>query len=273
MDIRFTAVISAVSPPPIAHSGTPGSQPQKVGVAVTDIFTGVYAATAVLAALVQRGVTGMGQQIDMALLDTQVAMLANLGANHLVNLPDQLPPPGRMGNAHVNIVPYQVFETAPKPSGARDFMIVAVGNDGQFAKFCQCLGHPEWSLDVRFVTNASRVRHRDVLIPQIEVAMKLRPKSEWLSLLEAAKVPCGPINDLAEVFNDPQVQARGMVESWAHPLRPDLKLVASPMKLSETPVQHLAPPPRLGEHTASVLNDWLGLNENEVQVLQSQQVI
>jgi crotonobetainyl-CoA:carnitine CoA-transferase CaiB-like acyl-CoA transferase len=250
-----------------------GGGPQKVGVAVADLFTGMYATVAILAALRHAERTGQGQHIDMALLDTQVAMLANLGANHLVNLPDQLPPPGRMGNAHVNIVPYQVFETAPKSSGARDFMIVAVGNDGQFAKFCQCLGHPEWSLDVRFATNASRVRHRDVLIPQLEMMMKLRPKAEWLSLLEAAKVPCGPINDLAEVFNDPQVQARGMVESWAHPLRHDLKLVASPMKLSETPVQHLAPPPRLGEHTASVLNDWLGLNENEVQVLQSQQVI
>lgn len=250
-----------------------GGGPQKVGVAVADLFTGMYATVAILAALRHAERTGQGQHIDMALLDTQVAMLANLGANHLVNLPDDLPPPGRMGNAHVNIVPYQVFETAPKSSGARDFMIVAVGNDSQFAKFCQCLGQPGWAEDPRFITNADRVRHRELLIPMLSQAMLSQPKSVWLSKLEHAKVPCGPINDLSEVFQDPQVLARGMIESWAHPLRDNLKLVASPMKLSATPVQHLSPPPRLGEHTALVLNDWLGMNEHEVQALQSQLVI
>jgi crotonobetainyl-CoA:carnitine CoA-transferase CaiB-like acyl-CoA transferase len=247
--------------------------PQKVGVAVADLFTGMYATVAILAALRHAERTGQGQHIDMALLDTQVAMLANLGANHLVNLPDQLPPPGRMGNAHVNIVPYQVFETAAKPSGARDFMIVAVGNDGQFVKLCECLEHPEWSSDPRFVRNQDRVRHRDLLIPMLTQVMKHRSKADWLARLETAQVPCGPINDLAEVFNDPQVLARGMVESWNHPLRADLKLVASPMKLSATPVQQLLPPPCLGEHTSAVLKDWLGLGPSEVSALQSQNVI
>jgi crotonobetainyl-CoA:carnitine CoA-transferase CaiB-like acyl-CoA transferase len=250
-----------------------GGGPQKVGVAVADLFTGMYATVAILAALRHAERTGQGQHIDMALLDTQVAMLANLGANHLVNLPDQLPPPGRMGNAHVNIVPYQVFETSSKPCGARDFMIVAVGNDGQFARLCECVGHPEWSSDPRFARNQDRVMHRELLIPQLTHLMRLRPKAVWLSLLEASKVPCGPINDLAEVFNDPQVQARGMVESWHHPLQADLRLVASPMKLSATPVQHHLPPPCLGEHTADVLKDWLGMNASKVQALQSDQVI
>ena len=250
-----------------------GGGPQKVGVAVADLFTGMYASVGILAALRHADQTGFGQHIDMALLDTQVAMLANLGANHLVNLPDQKPPPGRMGNAHVNIVPYQVFETAPKPGGARDFMILAVGNDTQFAKLCDCLGHPEWSKDDRFVRNQDRVRHREVLIPLLAAVFVARPKADWLSLLEAAKVPCGPINDLAEVFHDPQVQARGMIESWNHPLRPDLKLVASPMKLSATPVQHLSAPPRLGEHTTAVLQDWLGMDQQQVQALQNQQVL
>jgi crotonobetainyl-CoA:carnitine CoA-transferase CaiB-like acyl-CoA transferase len=250
-----------------------GGGPQKVGVAVADLFTGMYATVAILAALRHAERTGQGQHIDMALLDTQVAMLANLGANHLVNLADSQPPPGRMGNAHVNIVPYQVFETAPKATGARDFMIVAVGNDSQFAKLCDCLGHPEWSSDARFVRNQDRVRHREVLIPMLVEVLRGRPKTEWLALLETAKVPCGPINDLAEVFQDPQVQARGMIESWDHPLRPDLKLVASPMKLSATPVQHLSPPPRLGEHTTAVLQDWLGMDVQQVQALQNQQVL
>ena len=247
--------------------------PQKVGVAVADLFTGMYATVAILAALRHAERTSEGQHIDMALLDTQVAMLANLGANHLVNLPDNKPPPGRMGNAHVNIVPYQVFETAPKSSGIRDFMIVAVGNDSQFAKLCDCLGHPEWSKDDRFVRNQDRVSHRDVLIPLLAEVLKHHPKQHWLTLLETYKVPCGPINDLSEVFNDPQVQSRQMIETWAHPLRPDLQLVASPMKLSATPVQHLLPPPCLGEHTEQVLADWLGIGKQAVQDLQAQNVI
>ena len=250
-----------------------GGGPQKVGVAVADLFTGMYATVAILAALRHAERTGQGQHVDMALLDTQVAMLANLGANHLVNAPLNLPPPTRMGNAHVNIVPYQVFETAPKAQGMRDFMIVAVGNDGQFAKLCECLGHAEWAQDQRFARNQDRVRHREVLVPLLAELIKQRLKSDLLSMLEAAKVPCGPINDLSEVFQDPQVLSRQMVQAWAHPLREDLKLVASPIKLSATPVQHKCPPPMLGQHTASVLQDWLQLDDQAIATLRGQQAI
>lgn len=233
-----------------------GGGPQKVGVAVADLFTGMYATVSILAALRHAERTGTGQHIDMALLDTQVAMLANLGANFLVHSPAK-PPPSRMGNAHVNIVPYQVFEVAPKPDGERDHMIVAVGNDSQFAKFCECLGKPDWALDNRFVRNQDRVRHREVLIPMIAGQLMTQGKQHWLSLLEAAKVPCGPINNLAEVFADPHVQHRQMVQSFQHPLRETLSLVASPIKMNETPVRQHLPPPMLGQHTQEVLDEWL----------------
>ena len=234
-----------------------GGGPQKVGVAVADLFTGMYATVAILAALRHAERTGVGQYIDMCLLDTQVAMLANLGANYLVN-PPSAPVPGRMGNAHVNIVPYQVFETAPQPTGARDFLIVAVGNDSQFAKLCDCLDRPAWASDPRFVRNPDRVKHRELLIPMLSERFLSAPKSHWLGLLEAAKVPCGPINNLAEVFKDPQVQHRQMVQAWQHPLQANLPLVASPIKMSETPVRQHLPPPMLGEHTEDILRDWLG---------------
>jgi crotonobetainyl-CoA:carnitine CoA-transferase CaiB-like acyl-CoA transferase len=231
----------------------PGGGPQKVGVAVADLFTGMYATVAILAALRHAQATGAGQHIDMALLDTQVAMLANLGASSLVSGNA----PKRMGNAHQNIVPYQVFEVAAAPDDSRDYMILAVGNDGQFAKYCEVAGQ-RWHTDVRFATNAERVRNRAVLVPQMEAVMKLRSKADWLSALQAQKVPCGPINNLREVFADPHVQDRGMVQAVAHPLKPDLQLVASPMKFSATPVQLRHRPPMLGEHTDAVLRE-LGL--------------
>jgi crotonobetainyl-CoA:carnitine CoA-transferase CaiB-like acyl-CoA transferase len=234
-----------------------GGGPQKVGVAVADLFTGMYATVSILAALRHAERTGSGQHIDMALLDTQVAMLANLGANYLVNTPPK-PPPGRMGNAHVNIVPYQVFEVAPSANGERDFLIVAVGNDSQYAKLCECLGQPSWATDTRFVRNQDRVRNRDVLIPMLAGVLMTYGKKHWLALLEAAKVPCGPINNLAEVFADPHVRERGMVQQWQHPLKADLSLVASPIKMSETPVRQDFPPPMLGQHTEQVLFEWLG---------------
>ena len=239
-----------------------GGGPQKVGVAVADLFTGMYATVSILAALRHAERTGNGQHIDMALLDTQVAMLANLGANYLVHHPRQAPP-GRMGNAHVNIVPYQVFEVAANAQGARDFLIVAVGNDGQFAKLCECLAKPEWALDKRFVRNQDRVRHRDVLIPMIAGQLMTQGKQHWLTMLEAAKVPCGPINNLAEVFADPHVMHRQMVQQWQHPLQADLSLVASPIKMSATPVRQSMPPPMLGQHHSEVLNEWLGIEDNE----------
>lgn len=234
----------------------PGGGPQKVGVAVADLFTGMYATVAILAALRHRDATGAGQVVDMALLDTQVAMLANLGANYLATGVA----PGRIGNAHQNIVPYQVFETSD------GHLILAVGNDSQFAKFCDVAGRPDLAQDPRFIKNADRVRHRATLVPLLADILKSRKKYDWLPALEAAKVPCGAINNLAEVFADPHVQARGMTVPMPHPLTDALQLVASPMKLSATPVQYRRPPPLLGEHTDEVLRE-LGWNAAELAAL------
>ncbi|MFO1246373.1 MAG: CaiB/BaiF CoA-transferase family protein [Ramlibacter sp.] len=246
-----------------------GGGPQKVGVAVADLFTGLYATVAILAAVRHAERTGQGQHVDMALLDTQVAMLANLGANYLVSGKA----PGRAGNAHQNIVPYQVFEVAPAADGSKDHLILAVGNDSQFAKFCAVAGRPELARDPRYARNQDRVRHRAELVPQLEALMKTRTKAAWLPALEAAKVPCGAINNLAEVFADPQVQERGMVHAWAHPLKGDLKLVASPIKLGATPVRTDLPPPLLGQHTDDVLRDLLGYSDEMRQALRKGQVI
>jgi len=224
----------------------PGGGPQKVGVAVADLFTGLYATVAILAALRHRDATGNGQHIDMALLDTQVAMLANLGANFLATGM----PPRRAGNAHQNIVPYQVFEASD------GHVILAVGNDSQFARFCDVAGCPELATDPRFARNADRVRHRDALLPVLAALFKVRGKQDWLAALEAAKVPCGAINNLAEVFADPQVVARGMTVPMPHPQSDALRLIASPMKLSGTPVQYRRPPPMLGEHTDDILAEF-----------------
>ena len=233
-----------------------GGGPQKVGVAVADLFTGMYATTAILAALRHRDLTGAGQAIDMALLDTQVAMLANLGANYLTTGVA----PQRIGNAHQNIVPYQVFEVAD------GHLILAIGNDSQFAKFCEVAGRPELALDARFARNADRVRHRGTLVPLLVGVLKERKRADWLNALEAAKVPCGPINDLAEVFADPQVRERGMTVQMPHPLAASVELVASPMKFSATPVQYRRPPPLLGEHTDEVLLEF-GWAAGEVAAL------
>lgn len=240
----------------------PGGGPQKVGVAVADLFTGMYATVAILAALRHRDATGEGQVIDMALLDTQVAMLANLGANYLVTRKA----PRRAGNAHQNIVPYQVFEVAD------GHLILAVGNDGQFQRFCAVAGRADIVVDPRFQVNASRVRHRDALVALLAPVMRGRTRADWLAALEAAKVPCGPINDLADVFADPQVQARGMTGTIDHPLAGALELVASPMKLSATPVRMERPPPLLGQHTDEVLLD-LGLDHGELARLRQLGVI
>jgi crotonobetainyl-CoA:carnitine CoA-transferase CaiB-like acyl-CoA transferase len=240
----------------------PGGGPQKVGVAVADLFTGMYATVAILAALRHRDQTGRGQAIDMALLDAQVAMLANLGANYLVTGVA----PKRVGNAHVNIVPYQVFEVAD------GHLILAVGNDTQYAKFCEIAGCPELAADPRFQKNADRVRHREVLVPLLAERMKQRGKRDWLQALEAAKVPCGPINSLDEVFADPQVRERDMTVTVPHPLSGELKLVGSPMKFSETPVQVRRPPPLLGEHTAEVLAEF-GIDDAQRLALKERGVL
>jgi crotonobetainyl-CoA:carnitine CoA-transferase CaiB-like acyl-CoA transferase len=251
----------------------PGGGPQKVGVAVADLFTGLYAAVAIQAALRHAERTGQGQHIDMALLDTQIAMLANLGANYLVRGREDGKVPGRAGNAHANIVPYQVFEVAPDATGQAQHIILAVGNDGQFAKFCEVAGQPGLAVDERFARNQNRVRNRAVLVPLLEAILKTRGKADWLNALEAAKVPCGPINSLAEVFDDPHVLARDMVNRWEHPLAASVDLVASPMKLSATPVRVDLAPPLLGQHTAEVLAQWLGASEARCAELRQRGVV
>ncbi len=255
-----------------------GGGPQKVGVAVADLMTGMYATVAILAALRHAEKTGEGQQVDMALLDTQVAMLANLGANYLVSGKA----PGRAGNAHQNIVPYQVFEVAPavggtKPEGAaaaaRDHLILAVGNDSQYAKFCAVANIPELATNPLFATNRDRVLNRGKLVPILEAVMKTRTKADWLAALETAKVPCGAINSLAEVFADPQIAARGMVTEWQHPVKPDLKLVSSPIRLSATPVRTDLPPPLLGQHTDEVLRELLNYSDAKLSELKGGKTI
>jgi crotonobetainyl-CoA:carnitine CoA-transferase CaiB-like acyl-CoA transferase len=228
--------------------GEPGAGPQKVGVALTDIMTGLYATIAVQAALAERATSGLGQHIDLALLDVQIACLANQASNYLAGGLV----PRRMGNAHPNIVPYQAFPTADGD------IILAVGNDGQFAKFCAVAGHPEWSTDPRFSSNAQRVANRAVLVPLLRQATVMRTSADWIAALEAAGVPCGPINRIDEVFADPQVIARGMKIDLPHSLAGSVPLVANPIRLSGSPVAYQRPPPLLGEHTAEVLAQWLG---------------
>ncbi len=250
-----------------------GGGPQKVGVAVADLMTGMYSAVAILAALRHAEKTGEGQQIDMALLDTQVAMLANLGANYLVSGTA----PGRAGNAHQNIVPYQVFEVAPAADGSKDHLILAVGNDQQYLKFCKVANIPELGVNPLFAKNRDRVLNRSQLVPILEAVMKTRSKADWLAALEAAKVPCGAINNLAEVFADPQIGARHMVTQWQHPVKSDLRLVSSPIKLSATPVrtpgQGGLPPPLLGQHTEEVLRSVLNYSDAQLSALKHKEVI
>jgi crotonobetainyl-CoA:carnitine CoA-transferase CaiB-like acyl-CoA transferase len=251
----------------------PGGGPQKVGVAVADLFTGMYASTAILAALRHAERTGQGQHIDMALLDTQVAMLAALASNYLVHGQHHGQIPARMGNAHANVVPYQVFEVGANAQGESDYMILAVGNDGQFARFCEVAGHSTWAQDARFVRNADRVRHREALIPLIAQVMRTRSKTAWLDALNAAHVPCGPVNNIAEVFADPHVRARGMVNTWLHPQQTQLELLGSPLKLSATPVQQRMAPPLLGQHTDELLREILGWDAQQVEALRSQGIV
>ena len=241
----------------------PGGGPQKAGIAVADLMTGMYAATAILAAIAHRAVSGVGQYIDVALLDTQVAMMASLNMNYLVSGT----PPGRAGNAHQNIVPYQVFDCADAP------LILAVGNDGQFARFCEVAGRTAWLDDSRFATNSERVRHRDVVVPLIAELMRTRTQRDWLAPLEAAGVPCGPINRLDRVFADPQVIARGMRVDMPHPLTGTVPQVGNPLKFSLTPVAYTRPPPLLGEHTRNVLSARLGLSNAALDGLAARGVI
>ncbi len=241
----------------------PGGGPKRVGVAISDLFTGMYATISVLAALAWRERTGRGQHIDLALLDCQVAMMANQAMNYLTS---GRPPP-RMGNAHPNVVPYQAFTAADG-----DF-IIAVGNDSQFARMCAVIGRPELADDADFATNTRRIRNRDRLIPALAKAFKTRTRCEWQDALEAVGVPCGPINALDEVFADPQVRARGMRVDLDHPLAGRVPMVASPMRFSKTPIEHNLPPPLLGEHTDDVLGGFLGLDDAEIARLRADGVI
>jgi len=243
--------------------GEEGAGPVKVGVALTDILTGLYSTVAILAALAYRDQHGVGQHIDMALLDVQVACLANQAMNYLTTGN----PPRRLGNAHPNIVPYQDFPTADG-----DF-ILTVGNDGQFRKFAEVAGQPQWADDPRFATNKQRVANRAELIPLIRQATVFKTTAEWVSQLEAAGVPCGPINDLAQMFQDPQVLARGLAVTLPHALAGSVPQVASPIRLSETPVEYRRAPPLLGEHTDAVLEDVLGLDAVDVGRLRSAGVL
>lgn len=233
-----------------APDGEPGAEPMKVGVAIVDIFTGMYASTAILAALAHRDRTGEGQAIDLALLDVQVATLANQALNYLISGN----PPGRLGNAHPNIVPYQACATAD------GHIILAVGNDEQFRKFCQVAGHPELAQDERFTTNACRVRNRHDLLPILDSIMRGRTSREWISALEEARVPCGPINRLNEVFDDPQIQSRQMRIELDHPVAGRVPLVASPMNFSATPIEYGAAPPPLGNANNEILCGLLDLS-------------
>jgi crotonobetainyl-CoA:carnitine CoA-transferase CaiB-like acyl-CoA transferase len=241
----------------------PGGGPQKVGVAVSDLFTGMYATSAIMAALLERERSGQGQRIDMALLDVQVAMLANLSSSYFVSGVA----PARMGNAHQNIVPYHVFQAADA------FIIVAVGNDGQFGRFCEILGVPDWARDPRFATNPQRVRHRDLLVGMVGERLATRRAAEWLALLEPSGVPCGPINDLSQVFADPQVRHRRMQVKAPHPAAGEVTMVANPIKFSATPIAHDRAPPLLGEHTEEVLGGILGLDTAAVGALRAQGVV
>ncbi len=241
----------------------PGGGPQKAGVALTDLMTGMYATIAILAALTHRDRTGEGQYIDMALLDVQVAMLANMGSNYL----NSGKPPKRWGNAHANIVPYQTFACSD------GYIIVATGNDGQYQKFVEVGGRPDLATHERYATNPLRVQNRDELVPILAEMVKSKPRDWWIEQLEAVGVPCGPINDLHDVFQNPQVQARGMVVEAPHPTAGKVKLVRNPMRLSASPADTDKAPPLLGQHTDEVLHEVLGRSDAEIAALRAKGIL
>ncbi|MCS7101504.1 MAG: CoA transferase [Burkholderiaceae bacterium] len=241
----------------------PGGGPQKAGVAVSDLMTGMYATVAILAALAWRERSGRGQHLDLALLDVMVAMLANMNMNYLVSGRA----PGRAGNAHPNIVPYQVF------AAADGHVIVAVGNDAQFVRFCEVAGCPQLATDARFAKNADRVRHRDILVPMLEDIVRRQPVAFWVQALQRAGVPCGPINSIAQALADPQVVARGLRIDLPHPLSGTVPLVGNPIRMSATPPAYDRAPPLLGADTEDVLRHVLGLTPAEIQALRARGVI
>lgn len=243
--------------------GAPGAGPQKVGVAATDLMTGMYAATAILAALRHAERTGVGQQIDLALLDTQVAWLANQASNYLVGGVV----PTRQGTAHPNIVPYQVMPAAD------GYFMLAVGNDGQFARLCEVIGEPQLASDPRYATNNARVAHREELVPYLQQRLRTRPAAQWLAALEKAVVPANPVNRIDQVFDDPQVQARGLRIELPHAGGGSVPMVRNPLKFSATPLQYRQAAPVLGQHTREVLDEVLSIDDARLQALQAQGVV
>jgi formyl-CoA transferase len=244
-------------------TGEPDDEPQRAGVPIADIITGMYASIAICAALAYRERTGIGQHLDLALLDSQIALLAYQNTNYFATGV----PPKRIGNLHPNIVPYQPFRAADGE------LILACGNDNLYRKFCEAAGCPELATDPRFATNGKRVENRAELTRLLSELFKKRSKHEWLELLEAAGVPNGPINDIAQVFEEPQVKARGVRMELEHPAAGKLPMVASPMRFSATPPDYKRAPPLLGQHTAEVLRELLGKSEAEIEKLRAARVI
>ena len=241
----------------------PGGGPQKAGVALTDLMTGMYATIAIMAALTHRDRSGEGQYIDMALLDVQVAMLANMGSNYL----NSGKPPKRWGNAHPNIVPYQTFACSD------GYIIVATGNDGQYQKFVEVGGRADLALHERYATNPLRVKHREELVPLLAEMVLRQSRAFWIDQLEAVGVPCGPINNLDDVYSNPQVLARGIVTEVPHPTAGTVKLVRNPMRLSASPADNAVAPPLLGQHTEDIVRDLLGHSDAEIAALRAKGVL
>ncbi len=241
----------------------PGGGPQKAGIAITDLVTGLFAATGILAALAERDRTGRGRHVDACLFDAAVAMMAVSDMNYLVTGRA----PGRFGNAHANIVPYEVFACAD------GHLILAVGNDSQFAKFCEAAGVAQWAGDARFARNADRVRNRETLVPMVAEVVRARRQREWLDLLEPLGVPCGPINTLDQVFDEPQLHARGMRLDLPHPLAGTVPQVALPLRFDGAPSNADRPPPLLGQHTREVLAERLGYDDARIDDLAARGVI
>ena len=244
-------------------TGESGGTPMKVGVAIVDVATALFACNAILAALFARERIGVGQHIDMALLDSQIAILANVGSNYLCS--GEVP--GRWGNTHANIVPYQAFQAAD------DYLILAIGNDGQWGRFCAAAGVSAWSADERFATNQLRVANREVLVPMLEDLLYQKTVAEWLQLCADADVPAGPVNTIDKVFADSQVLTRGMVVEMPHPTAETVQLAGTPLNLSATPAQMRLPPPLLGEHTDEILANELALEDSAIAELHQSGVV